>query len=188
MVRNRPIITRGGRWVLPAYVQSIYQSQFWLSDDQGETWRPTEALFTLPNNLQPAVQELGDGYLLALLRSGEGGPAWQACSGDHGETWLLCRRADLPNPNSGLDFLRLAGGSLVVAYNHSTTERTPLVVRASLDGGETWRPPKMVEDGAPQLSYPCLTQSADGVIHLVYSHRLDYIRHADFNLAWVLAP
>jgi predicted neuraminidase len=188
MVRNQPIVTTAGRWILPAYIQSIYQSQFWLSDDEGATWRPAAPLFSLPNNLQPAVAELCDGSLLALMRTAEGGPTWQGRSGDGGETWSLCPHPDLPNPNSGIDLLRLAGGELILAYNHSTAERTPLVVRLSLDEGESWLPPKVVEEGDPQLSYPGLTQSADGLIHLVYTHRLENIQHAEFNLAWVLAP
>ncbi len=62
MVRNPPIVTRAGRWVMPAYIQGVYASQFWLSDDHGETWRPTASLFSFPeNNLQPAVVELDDG-------------------------------------------------------------------------------------------------------------------------------
>ena len=189
MIRNKPIITRDSRWVLPAYVQSIYQSQFWVSDDQGTTWNPTAALFTLPNNLQPACVERCDGSLLALMRTdGAGTFTWQGRSCDDAETWSLCRRPEFPNPNSGIDLIRLAGGELVFAFNDSSDARTPLSVSLSLDEGETWLPPKIVEGGDPQLSYPSLAQSGDGMIHLVYTHRLDHIQHVEFNLAWLLQP
>jgi predicted neuraminidase len=187
MIRHRPIILRTGRWVLPAYTQGIYQTQFWVSDDRGQNWRPTQALLTFPNNLQPAVVELDDGGLLALMRTGSGGGfTWQGHSCDGGESWSLCKRRDLPNPDSGLDLIRLAGGQLVSFFNNSPTERSPLAACVSLDGGRTWPPPRTIEGGPPQLSYPSAIQTADGTIHVVYSHRLEYIQHAEFNLAWLL--
>ncbi len=188
MVRNKPIITRGGRWILPAYIQAVYQSQFWLSDDNGDHWRSTPARLTVPNNLQPAVVELADGSLFALARtSSEGHSLWQARSTDAGQTWSLCPRPDLPNPNSGIDLLRLAGGDLVLAYNNSPTERTPLAAALSTDQGRTWLPARNIETGPGQLSYPSIAQSSDGTIHVVYSHRLTHIQHAEFNRAWLLA-
>ncbi|MBN2562424.1 MAG: exo-alpha-sialidase [Phycisphaerae bacterium] len=186
MVRNKPIITRTGRWILPGYVQGIYQSQFWISSDGGSTWRGTAPLFSLPNNLQPAVVELGDGSLFALTRTAAGGGfIWQARSADGGETWALCKRLDLANPDSAIDMLRLADGRLVLVYNNSTTERTPLVATISTDEGKTWSPAKIIEAGPPQLSYPSITQSRNGNIHVVYSCRLEHIQHAEFNLAWL---
>lgn len=188
MVRNKPIVTRSGRWVLPAYIESIYASQFWYSDDAGRTWRPTVPLLTVPdNNLQPTVAELADGSLLAYMRrSGDAGFTWEGRSTDGGLTWKLERRPDLPNPNSGLDMVRLRTGELVLAYNDSPTERTPLVVAVSTDDGATWSRPKTIEAGEPQLSYPSIIEASDGMIHVVYTHRGTAIGHAEFNRAWLL--
>lgn len=83
MIRNHIIITRSGRWVMPAYQQAIYQSHFLLSDDRGATWIATGGLLTpSANNLQPAVVELSDGSLYALMRTG----------GGNNETWEAARR------------------------------------------------------------------------------------------------
>jgi len=191
MVRNPPIVTRAGRWVMPAYIQGVYASQFWLSDDHGETWRPTASLFSFPeNNLQPAVVELDDGSLFALMRrSGlDAAFTWEARSRDGGATWTTRRRDDLTTPDSGLDMIRLTGGAILVAYNNSPRERTPLAVAWSADAGRTWSTPKTVEAGDPELSYPCLLQGRDGSIHLVYTHRKSAIMHAEFNPAWLRAP
>lgn len=187
MVRNRPIITRTGRWILPAYVQGIYQAQFWLSDDRGHSWIATEPLLTFPNNLQPAVVELRDGALFALMRTdGNGSFTWQARSQDGGQTWELCRRVGLRNPNSGLDLLRLADDRLVLAYNDSERERYPLVVCLSADDGLTWSPPRIIHPGPVRAAYPSLTEGPDGLIHLSYSHDLHHIEHVTINAAWIL--
>jgi len=183
MIRNHILITRSGRWVMPAYQQAIYQSQFLLSEDRGATWSATGGLLTpSANNLQPAVVELSDGSLYALMRTGGGNnETWEGRSTDGGRTWKLGQRPELPNPNSGLDLIRLSGGQLVLAYNPSKTERTPLSVSISNDEGRTWSAPQTIEDGEAQLSYPSLWQSSDGAIHLTYSQRLQRIRHVELR-------
>jgi len=201
LLKNKPIVLRSGRWVLPAYTQAVYASQFWTSDDAGATWQAGDWLLGMPSNLQPAVVERSDGTLLALMRRG-GAPVdahgvnaftWQGDSSDGGVTWSLSERDELLNPDSGLDLLRLESGLLVLACNDSATLRTPLVVRASLDEGVTWLPPRVVaeidaSDGRSQLSYPSLAESADGRVHLTWSDNLKSIAHAEFNLAWMLSP
>jgi len=190
LVRNHPIVLNSGRWLLPAYVQGVYASQFWASDDAGRTWWPGDALLTLPhNNLQPAVVERSDGSLLALARrSGDAAYTWEMESYDCGRTWSVQVRDELPNPNSGLDLLHLVSGELVAAYNNSSMERTPLVVARSMDEGRTWSQPRVIADGPPQLSYPSLIESPDGTIHCTYSDDLASIAVVSFNRAWLYAP
>ncbi len=188
MVRNRPIQTRSGRWILPAYTQAVYQSQFFLSDHGGESWVATPPLLTFPNNLQPAVVETADGSLLALLRTdGDGCSTWEARSSDGGQSWTMCLRKGIRNPNSGLDLLRLLDGRLVFAYNDSERDRYPLVVCLSDDDGQTWTRPRVVDPGPHAAAYPSLHQAPDGAIHLTYSHDLQFIQHVTINAAWILA-
>lgn len=184
MIRNHPIITQSGRWILPAYQQAIYQSQFWISDNKGLTWTAGGALFTpSANNLQPAVVELSDGSLYSLMRTGGGNfDTWEGRSSDCGNSWQLRQRPELPNPNSGLDLLRLSTGHLVLAFNPSKSERTPLALSYSSDEGKTWSPPQTISDGDPQLSYPSLCQTKDGRIHLTYSDRLMRIHHVELSV------
>lgn len=187
MVRNHPIITRSGRWILPAYQQAAYASQFWISDDRGESWRAASPLFTpWEPNLQPAVVEISDGSLLSLMRcAGDSRATWEGRSTDGGQTWTMAPRPALPNPNSGLELIRLAGGDLLLVYNNSRTERTPLVAALSTDEGRTWAPPRVIAEGEPQLSYPSACQTRDGRIHIVYSDRLAHITHVEFDRAWL---
>jgi predicted neuraminidase len=187
MIRNRPIVLRGGRWLMPAYVEAFYASQFWASDDGGNTWMSGQPMVTLPNNnLQPAVVELADGSLLSLMRAdGPDRSTWEGRSHDCGRTWSLQPRPDLPNPDSGLDLLRLSTGELVVAYNPSADQRRPLAVAFSTDDGHTWSAPRLIAEGPPQLSYPSFAAGPDGTIHVVYSDRLTAIGHVAFNRAWL---
>lgn len=187
LVRNHPIVLSSGRWLLPAYVQGVYASQFWASDDAGRSWWPGDTMLTLPhNNLQPAVVERADGSLLALARrSGDAAYTWEMASYDCGRSWSLHARDEIPNPNSGLDLLRLATGELVVAYNNSPMERSPLVVAHSRDEGQSWSPPKIIAEGPPQLSYPSLVEGPEGMIHCTYSDDLAAIAVVSFNRAWL---
>lgn len=201
LIRNRPIVLSAGyggpsgaaagggfqTWLLPAYGQAPYQSQFFFSRDRGESWWPLSGpLLTLPfNNLQPAVVQLADGSLFALMRSAGGaGFAWQGRS-CMGAVWSLTPRQDLPNPDSAIDLIRINCGYLVVAYNDSPAQRSPLVVAYSADEGRTWSPPRTLETGPGEFSYPCLVESTDGLIHCVYSDRLEAIKHVAFNRAWL---
>ena len=185
LIKNKPIILRGGRWVLPAYQQAIYQSQFWISDDSGQTWLPAAPLWTAPDaNLQPAVVQLSDGSLFALMR-GTGGFTWEGRSTDCARTFAMQDRRDLLNPNSGIDMTRLVDGRLALAFNPSATLRTPLSVSVSADKGVSWSSPQTLESGEGELSYPSIIQTADGIIHVTYSHQLGFIQHAEFNTAWL---
>lgn len=189
LLRNRPIITAGGIWILPAYEQAVYQSQFWRSADRGASWQPSGKLFSVPLNLQPAVAQLADGSLFALLRNGSKTGTLLDARGDAcGIAWAVRERDDLPNPNSGVELIRLLTGELLAFYNDSATQRTPLVAALSTDGGESWSSPKIIADGPPQRSYPSAIQSADGRIHVVYSANLTHIEHVTFTRAWLLQP
>jgi len=189
LLRNHPIVLDSGRWLLPAYIQGLYASQFWASDDNGRSWQSGDPLFTLPdNNLQPAVVQRSDGSLYALTRrAGFDTFSWEARSFDCGRTWFARPRYEIPNPETGLDLIKLTTGEFVVAYNDSPTQRTPLSISISLDEGQTWRPPRVIADGPPQRSYPSLAEGPDGQIHCTYSDNLAAIAVVSFNRAWLYA-
>lgn len=189
MLRGRPIITADGLWLLPAYDQALYQSQFWTSQDRGATWHPGPKLFTIPANLQPAVVQLADASLFALMRNGSNsGQMLDARADACANNWTVQTRQDLPNPNSGIELIRLDNGDLVAIYNDSRTDRTPLVAALSSDGGHTWTRPRPIAEGLPQVSYPSAIQDSSGTIHVVFSYHLERIEHAAFNRAWLAGP
>jgi predicted neuraminidase len=130
---------------------------------------------------------LSDGCLLAYMRTGgKGGLIWRAESRDDGETWSQPTATNLPNPNSGIDLLRLQSGALVLAYNPSDCVRTPLCV-AIAEEDELWRWQRTLEDAPAEFSYPTLTQTAEGQIHLVYTYQREHIQYARFTEEWLRA-
>ncbi len=89
---------------------------------------------------------------------------------------------NVANPNSGCDAITLADGRLLLVYNDSSTERTPLRVAIS-DDAHNWRPILSLETGQGEYSYPSLIQSRDGAVHIVYTWRRTHIKHAVLELA-----
>ena len=99
--------------------------------------------------------------------------------------------ADLPNPGSGLDALRLAGGRWLLVFNDTTEGRGSLAVALSDDEGRTWPHRRHLErNAAGSYHYPAVTQGRDGTIHLVYSAFVPEgktMRHVACDEAWILA-
>ena len=175
------------RIIVPAYDENTWQSRMIISDDDGLTWRLTAPMRSPDGNIHPNLAPLPDGRLLCYLRTGgKGGAIWRSESVDGGETWSELEATRLPNPNAGIDLLRLASGRLALAYNNSATYRTPLCVALTEGANEDWRWVQTVEDEFAEISYPTLAQTTDGVIHLVYTYRRETIHYARFTEDWLM--
>ncbi|HIQ06693.1 MAG TPA: hypothetical protein EYH31_13620 [Anaerolineae bacterium] len=190
MFRSRPLdsscLGQAGRWIFPIYDEKTWRSLMLISDDDGATWRAGQFISTPVGNIHPCVVPLADGHLLAFLRTGgKGGYIWQTTSADGGESWATPVPTMLPNPNSGLDLLRLESGALVLAFNNSSQCRTPLCVALSDDEGFTWSHMQVLEDAEGEFSYPTLIQSRCGHIHGVYTWQRQWIQHVEFDEDWL---
>ena len=150
--------------------------------DDGPARRPVRRSPAKPD----AGGSLGEaGTLHALLRTSEGGRAWECDSTDGGETWSRCVRSELRNPNSGADMIRLASGEVIACFNDCETGRTPLTLALSLDEGRTWAARHDLETGEGEYSYPTLMQAGRGLVHLVYTWRRERIKHVCFDRRWL---
>ncbi len=185
MLRSR-VIVLDKRIIVPAYDENTWQSRMIVSDDDGATWRLTAPMVSPDGNIHPTLVKCDDGRLLAYIRTGgKGGVLWRSESHDGGETWSALTATTLPNPNSGLDLLRLRSGRLALAFNNSPTHRTPLCV-ALADEAENWRWLQTIEDEYAEISYPTLAQTQDGALHLVYTYRRENIHYARFTEDWLM--
>ena len=101
-----------------------------------------------------------------------------AQSHDYGRTWSAVEATAVPNPNSGLDAVRLADGRIVLACNPVQEGRTPLSLLASRDNGSTWEHVVDLETGPGEYSYPAIIQSRAGTVHVAYTYQRSQIRHA----------
>ena len=88
----------------------------------------------------------------------------------------------IPNPNSGLDAVRLQDGRILLACNPTPEGRSPLAVLVSEDNGTTWPHRIDLETGAGEYAYPAIIQAADGRVHVAATHRRERIMHYTLEL------
>ena len=181
--RNPPVRLANGDLVLPveAIVNDVAGSVFLIGAEGGTRWR--QGGFT-PGGSQPAVVQRNDKSLFALMRKAP--RLTQIESLDGGENWSPARPSALRNPDAGITMTRLANGHLVVVYNDSELNRTPLSIARSLDEGRTWETPLHLESNPGEYSYPCVIPSRDGKIHMTYTYRRYSIKHVEFNEDWMV--
>jgi sialidase-1 len=132
---------------------------FWyLSDDDGKTWRESPTWWALPvkttSGLQePGVVELSDGRVIGWARTDQG-MQYGFSSSDGGQNWGEPVPTPLKSPVSPASIKRIPGSSKLLAiYNdHSGKfpfpkgKRTPLVAAISSDNGKTWPVMKLLEE------------------------------------------
>lgn len=203
MVRNRPIVLHDGSYLLPIYFEDGADtervgpkstSRFLRFDPKTQAWAMLGEFASANGNIQPAVVEVTPNHLIAYARRGGGygkttdGWLVQSESKDGGRTWTEGTNSPFPNPNSAIDFLKLASGALLLVYNDHMWERTPLMLALSDDQDRTWPIKKALATGKNSFAYPVAFQARDGRIHVVYtSDARKVINHAVFSEDWIRA-
>lgn len=132
--------------------------------------------------IQPTLVSLGDHHIRLYARSHtRAARIAVADSMDDGRTWTQAHYLDLPNPNSGIDAVRLKDGRIVLIYNHSYNRRTPLNLAVSEDG-EHFKMFATLEDSPGQYSYPALIQDSHGDLDMTYTWQRKTIKYVKFPL------
>ncbi len=194
MTRTKPLRLAPGRTILPCYDEVKWRGFCLVSDDECRHWEPSATMESPVSTIQPTLVARDDGSLLALLRSAP--PAsraderriWRSESRDGGMTWSPCEPTDLPNPNSGIDAVRLDSGEVVLLYNDTAEGRTPLSLAMSLDGGATWKLRWHLETEPGEFSYPAVIQGHGGRLHAVYTWKRTHIKHVMCTRNWLTGP
>lgn len=131
-----------------------------------------------PGVIQPTMWEYAPGRVKMLMRSTQRvGCVCASLSEDYGRTWSPAERVAIPNPNSGLDAVRLKDGRIALACNPSREGRTPLSVLVSDDNGVTWPRRVDLETAPGEFSYPSIIQASDGRVHVAATHQREQIFH-----------
>ena len=186
-VKNKPVWLDNGKLICPSSTEGDngWQVHFEITPDFGKTWEKVGPINS-PSTysiIQPSVLIHPDGRLQILCRS-KNSVIVDSWSSDMGETWSLPQESGLPNNNSGTDAVSLADGRQLVVYNHVKTPvgaskgyRTPLNVSVSADG-KNWSAALVLEDSEiSQYSYPAVIQSADGMVHIIYTWRREKMKY-----------
>jgi predicted neuraminidase len=182
-IKNKPIQLEDGAVLSGTSVESYRTWACWTerSEDGCRTWSRHGPIYVPEEKngiIQPTLLPRRDGSVLLLCRSTRRiGAICRSESSDGGHTWTPARPTEMPNPNAGIDAVRLADGRFVLAYNPTHTGRTPLVLSVSADDGETWRQAMVLEDEAGEYSYPAIIQARDGTVHVTYTWKRVRIGH-----------
>jgi len=203
MVRSRPLLLADGDYLLPVYHETGFDTEkvgadstslFLRFSPKTKKWTRSEPIRSPKGNIQPSVVQLSSNHLIAYCRRGGGyGPGTEGFvirseSRDGGRTWSEGRDSQFPNPNAAIDFLKLTNGHLLLVYNNSPLERTPLTVAISTDEDKSWPVRRDIATGNHDYGYPYAIQARDGKVHIVYtSDKRSTINHAVLDEAAVLA-
>ena len=199
-IRAKPLLLSDGTILSGTSVESYGSWACWVerSTDNGQSWTrigPIAAPLTLaiqpaargkPHGIiQPSLIDLGNRHIRLYARSTNNiARICQADSLDGGLTWSAVKATELPNPNSGIDVIRLRDGRLVLIYNNTTSGRTPLNLAVS-NNGDQWRNFYTLENAAGEYSYPALIQARNGDLLISYTWNRVKIRFVRFPLAQV---
>ena len=210
---RQPLVVFGeDQWLLPMYyTPSVFitagaeknYSAVRISNDQGKTWKECD----IPDSfglVQPNVIKLAEDNFIVFFRSRYADWIYKSTSTD-GCDWKSPEPTHLPNNNSSMQATLLQDGHIVMAFNNvNVTDvkgkpvagpRYPLSVALSADGGKTWpwvrdiqvgnEPPPFEQGEREAYSYPSITQTPDGMIHVAYDFRRKTIKVVSFMEEWV---
>jgi len=199
-IKDKPLVLRDGTIISGTSVESYTSWAVWIdrSTDNGDTWQKIGPI-SVPKKyadaaassttgatasehvsgiIQPTVVELGPKHLRVYARATTDiGRICVADSFDNGLTWTPARPSDLPNPNSGIDAVRLRDGRIVLIYNNSSAGRTPLSLAISSDG-DHFKIFRTLEDQPGEFSYPAIIQGRSGDLYITYTWNRKRIRFA----------
>jgi predicted neuraminidase len=201
MVCNKPIVLHNGHYLLPLYFESGFDTEFTSPESSGlflhydpkkNEWKQSSKIRSSTGNIQPVPVEIKPNFLISYIRRGgnfeptTNGWIIRAESHDGGWTWSPGVNTSFKNPNSSVDFIKLRNGNLLLLYNNSMNERTPLTIAISSDADKTWPWRRNVAEGPYDYAYPMAVETSDGKIHLIFtSHERTIVNHAVLDEDWI---
>jgi predicted neuraminidase len=189
LVKNNAQPLTDDGWAVPIYHEAFgkFPEVLWLHPRASRVEAAKSRAFGGRSAFQPALVALAPRRALLLCRAAGNVPKiYTTLTSDAGRHWTAPRLSGLPNPNSGLDALRLGDGRLLLAFNDTVSGRENLRLALSSDEGVTWRRVRtLAEEPGAEFSYPFLLQTSDGRVHVTFTWKRRNIRHVAFTLAWL---
>lgn len=195
---DRVLRLKSGRLLMPVARHSVHDKHytfapgvvcFFVSDDDGRTWRKTEQELNPPDEFaatangyeEPGLYQFEDGRIWCYIRTSFG-RQFQTFSEDDGETWgAVHSNCFFTSPDSPMLVKRYGRYTLAVfnpfarSYHTPHQElwgRTPYACSVSLDDGKTFRRETtflLEDDMENSYCYPALIEG-DGYFLCAYYH------------------
>ena len=192
IMMNKPIADSKGNWLLPTAIWACEPkylteedkrfafSNVTISRDNGNTFEYLGSADVPERTFdEHHIVERNDGTLWMLVRCQYG--IGESFSSDGGKTWSPGKPAVFGGPNSRFAIRRLKSGKLLLINHRIPFDlpgetltpgmrlRTNLTAWLSDDDGKTWKGGMLIS-GRQDVSYPDVTQDADGRIFMIYDH------------------
>jgi len=110
---------------------------------------------------------------------------------DAGQSWVVSKDLEIPNPNSAIAALTLANGTRLMVLNNIEAGRYRLVMVMRKANSDQWQVVQVLEDDESlindqhrEFSYPYLISANGEDAHLAYTWDRKKIRHIYFSAAW----
>ena len=189
-VRNKPVLLADGTLLCGASSEDAgWRLHMEWSKPPFTEWHRTGALNTADQwgAIQPTVLVWDGGRRIQSLVRTRQKVIAEHWSSDQGRTWTPLAKTSLPNPNSGIDAVRLRDGRALLVYNPLAENRSVIGLAISSDG-KSWKhfadlestqePGKAdLAHNPGELSYPAVVQARDGKVHITYTWKREKIRH-----------
>ncbi len=183
---GKGITMRDGTLVFPIqFIDStrVPNAGIMYSKDRGETWHLHSPART--NTTEAQVAEVEPGVLMLNMRDNRGGSRAVAVTRDLGRTWSEhpSSRSALPEPVCMASLIKVnaednvTGKDLLLFSNPNTTQgRHHITLKASLDGGQTWRAEhQILLDEAEGWGYSCLSMIDRETVGILYESSVAHI-------------
>lgn len=173
-------------------------AMWFLSDNEGKTWREADSWWAIPvaskSGLQePGIVELAQGRIFGWARTDQGSQFGFA-STNAGQTWSAPTPTALKSPTSPASIKRLPNSAdLLAVFNDHSGEfpfkkdrRTPLVSAISNDDGRTWPTRKVLEDDPNGMFCYTAIHFVDNAVLLAYlDFNTNVLRIRRVDLEWL---
>jgi len=162
------------------------------SDDDGETWSAPEATGLANNNSSIQATTLANGHIALVFNDRSAAGTTERRASLYDEIEDENRHNDLSN--------QVADAPAEEREAFWGAPRAPMTLAISTDGGRSWPWRRNLDDGDGycmtnnsekklnrEFSYPSVTQSADGRLHVSYTYFRQAIKYVRLDEAWVSA-